>query len=80
MLAQGEVLERELAVAAAEDREEPEKVEQKGDHRTEIASGSGLRDQQLAHLPAFGEGQAIVAFHAGMDRGACCRIDPARDC
>jgi hypothetical protein len=45
LLTQGKVLEGEMAVAAAEDREEPEKVEQEGDHRTEIVSGSGLRDQ-----------------------------------
>jgi len=33
LLPQGEVLEGEVAVAAAQEREEPEQVEQKGDHR-----------------------------------------------
>jgi hypothetical protein len=33
LLPQGEVLEGEVAVAAAQEREEPELVEQKGDHR-----------------------------------------------
>jgi hypothetical protein len=33
LLPQGEVLEGELAVAAAQEREEPEHVEQEGDHR-----------------------------------------------
>jgi hypothetical protein len=56
LVTQGEVLEGELAVAGAEDGEEPEKVEQEGDHRTEIVSGSGLRDQQPTHWPAFCEG------------------------
>jgi len=36
LLAQGEVLEGELAVAAAEEREEPKQVEQESDHRAEI--------------------------------------------
>jgi hypothetical protein len=33
LLPQGEVLEGELAVAAGQEREEPEQVEQQGDHR-----------------------------------------------
>src|SRR5207249_6139493 len=33
LLPQGEVLEGELAVAAAQEREEPEQMEQEGDHR-----------------------------------------------
>jgi hypothetical protein len=35
---QGEVLQGELAVAAAEEREEPKEVEQEGDHRAGIFS------------------------------------------
>jgi hypothetical protein len=58
-----------MAVAAAEDREKSEKVEQEGDHRTEIVSGSGLRDQQLAHWPTFGEGQPIEALDEGIVHG-----------
>jgi hypothetical protein len=37
-----------LVLAAAEDREEPEQVEQEGEHRAGIVSGSALRDQPLA--------------------------------
>jgi hypothetical protein len=36
LLAQGKVLEGKVSVIAAEDREESEKVEQEGDHGTEI--------------------------------------------
>ena len=39
LLVQGEVLEGELAVAAAEEREESEQMEQEGDHRARIFSG-----------------------------------------
>jgi hypothetical protein len=37
-----------VVLAAAEDREEPEQVEQEGEHRAGIVSGSALRDQPLA--------------------------------
>jgi hypothetical protein len=56
-LAQGEVSEGELPVAAAEEREESKHVEQEGDHRTEILSGSDLTDQRLGPGRGFGEGQ-----------------------
>jgi hypothetical protein len=36
LLAQGQVLECDLAVAAAEEREGPNQVEQRADHRSEI--------------------------------------------
>jgi hypothetical protein len=36
---QGEVLESELAVAAAEKGQEAKQLEQEGDHRTRIFSG-----------------------------------------
>jgi hypothetical protein len=42
LLTQGKVLDRELAVAAAEEREQ---VEQESDHRAGIASGSEATDQ-----------------------------------
>ena len=57
-VAAGEVLQDELAVAAAEEREEPKEVEQEADHRAGIFAGSS---RQITHLPAgrsFGEGQA----------------------
>src|SRR3989441_11522997 len=53
LLPQGEVLEGELAVAPAEEREESKSVEQEGDHRTGILSGSEQTDQSLAHRTEF---------------------------
>src|SRR5882762_8899559 len=53
LLPQGEVLQGELAVAAAQEREESEQVEQEGDHRARIFSVSEQTDQPLAHRPEF---------------------------
>jgi 5-methylcytosine-specific restriction endonuclease McrA len=53
---QGEVLEGELAVAAAEKGQEAKQLEQEGDHRTRIFSGSEPADQPLTAGPNFGEG------------------------
>ena len=53
LVAQGKVLEGELAVAAAEEREESKQVEQEGDHRPEIFSGSDLTDQRLRRQTGF---------------------------
>ena len=47
LVAQGEVLKSELTVAAAEEREETKQVEEEGDHRAEILSGSEPTDQLL---------------------------------
>jgi hypothetical protein len=65
LLAQGKVLEGELTVAADEEGEEPEQVEEEGDHRVEIVSGPELRDERLARWVddlrtylGFGEGHA----------------------
>jgi hypothetical protein len=60
LVTQGEVLQGELATAAAEEREESKQVEQKGDHRTEILSGSDPTHQPLGPGRGFGEGQANV--------------------
>ena len=43
--AQREIFEGEVAVAAAEDREEGKQVEQRGDHGTAVVSGSEHEDQ-----------------------------------
>jgi hypothetical protein len=43
LVTQGEVLEGKVAVAAAEDWEESEKVEQAGDYRAEIVSDQAER-------------------------------------
>jgi hypothetical protein len=40
LVAQGQVLDGELAVAAEEEGEEPRKLEQEGNHRVEIVPGS----------------------------------------
>jgi hypothetical protein len=53
LLTQGEVLQGELAVAAAEEREESNQVEHEGDHQARILSGSELIDQPLAHRIEF---------------------------
>ena len=53
LLTQGEVLEGELAVAAAEERQESNQVEHEGDHQARILSGSELIDQPLAHRMEF---------------------------
>ena len=56
LLPQGKVFDSELAVAAEEEREESKHVEQEGDHRAEILSGSAPIDQRLAAGRGFGEG------------------------
>ena len=53
LLTQGEVLEDEPAVAAAEECEQPKQVEQKSNHRAEILSGSEPTDQPLAQRTEF---------------------------
>ncbi len=57
LLVQGEVLQGELAVAAAEEREEAKQVEQEGDHRAVIVAGSEPTDQRLDRGRNVGEGQ-----------------------
>jgi hypothetical protein len=41
LVAQGEVLQGELAVAAAEEREESKQVEQEGDHQVGLSPDQG---------------------------------------
>jgi len=53
LVAQGEVLDRELTMTAEEEREEPKQVEQERDHRAEIVVESGPPDQPLARRPKF---------------------------
>jgi len=53
-VAQRKVLQGDLAVAAAEDREESKQVEQEGDHRPGIVFGSAPADQSLG-------GDAVLA-------------------
>jgi hypothetical protein len=51
LLPQGKVLEGELAVTAAQEREEPEHVEQESDHR---AGFSPDQSRLINHLGADG--------------------------
>src|SRR5438874_8784490 len=60
LLVQGEVFEGELAVAAAKKGQEAKQLEQEGDHRTRIFSGSEPADQPLPAGLNFGEGQAYT--------------------
>jgi hypothetical protein len=53
LLAQGEILDREPAVTAAEEREQPKQVEQESDHHAGSVSGSEPTDQRLARRPRF---------------------------
>jgi hypothetical protein len=59
LLAQGEVLEGELAMPAEEEGEEPKQVEKESDHRAGIVSGSGPTDQSLGGGRRFGEGKLL---------------------
>jgi hypothetical protein len=54
-------------VAAEEEREESKHVEQEGDHRAEILSGSAPTDQRLAAGRGFGEGQGDTRMTVGRD-------------
>ena len=67
LVAQGQVLEGELAMAAAEEREKSKQVEQEDDHRAEILSGSAPTDQQLAAGRGFGEGQVFERWVTSVD-------------
>jgi len=53
LLAQGEVLDGELAVATAEEGEEAKQVEQRADHGSVIVLGSAAKDQALAWRTEF---------------------------
>jgi hypothetical protein len=59
LLAKGEVLKGELTVTAEEEGEEPEQLEQEGDHRAAIVAGPGPADNHLAAGRGFGEAQGI---------------------
>src|SRR2546425_10585970 len=53
LVAQGEVLQGELTVAATEEGEESKHVQQEGDHRARILSGSEPTDQPLGRRTKF---------------------------
>ena len=58
-MAQGQVLDGELTVAAEQEGEESKQVEQEKDHRARIVSESAPTDQPLAAGRRFGEGQVL---------------------
>jgi hypothetical protein len=63
LLAQGQVFEGELSMAATEERQKPKHVEYQGDHRAGIAVGSTPRDQLLDGRASFGEGQEYEVIY-----------------
>jgi hypothetical protein len=67
-------------MAAAEEREESKHVEQEGDHRIEILSGSDLTDQRLGPGRGFGEGQDTIdgALHNIREAIELCLEDVGR--
>ena len=72
LLTQGEVLDRKLAVAAAEEREQAKQVGQESDHRAGLCQD---QIRQINDLPAgrgFGEGQHALydAVHLILALGA----------
>ena len=59
LVAQGQVLQGDMAVSAAEEGKQSKQAEQEGDHRAEIFSGSAPPDQSLGAGWRFGEGQVV---------------------
>src|SRR6059036_111293 len=57
LVAQGQVLQGDMAVSAAEEGKQSKQAEQEGDHRAGIFSGSTPPDQSLGAGRGFGEGQ-----------------------
>ena len=53
LLAEGEVLEGELTMAAEEEGKDPKQVKQEGDHRAGIVAGSVPADQPLTRRMGF---------------------------
>ena len=62
LLSKSEVFKGELLMAAAEEGEETQQVEQEGDHRGGSLFESGRQINQLAPGLGFGEGQALVEY------------------
>ena len=73
LLAKGEVLEGELTVTAEEEGEEPEQLEQQGDHRAAIVAGPGPTDQSLGCRTRFWRSTADVA---ALGSARCVRCIP----
>src|SRR6059036_1469184 len=76
LLPQGEVLQGELAVAAAQEREESEQVEQEDDHRAKIFSGSEQTDQPLAHRTEFWRRTGLISSKTSSSRWVLSGMPP----
>src|SRR5207245_6477639 len=59
LVAQGQVLQCDLAVSAEEEGKQSKQAEQEGDHRAGIFSGSAPPDQSFGAGRSFGEGQVL---------------------
>src|SRR5207247_996086 len=70
LLAEGEVLEGELTMAAEEEREEPKQVEQEGNHRGGSVAGSGPEDQPLTRRMGFWRRTGSVRPNFTLERTA----------
>src|SRR5206468_11595966 len=57
LVAQGQVLQGDMAVSTVEEGKQSRQAEQEGDHRVEIFSGSASPDQSLGAGRSFGDGQ-----------------------
>src|SRR6266436_2256869 len=65
LVAQGQVLQGDMAVSAAEEGKQSKQPEQECDHRAGIFSGSAQPEQSLGAGRSFGEGQESSTFVAG---------------
>src|SRR4030095_11641901 len=59
LLAEGEVLESELAVAAVEEWAESKQVEQRADHGRRLSPDQSQKINRLSPGRGFGEGQGL---------------------
>src|SRR5207245_4689973 len=80
-MAQGQVLQGDMAVSAAEEGKQSKQAEQESNHRAGIFSGSAPPDQSLGVGRSFGEGQdverALTARRLVHDhRNQCQRASP----
>src|SRR5438876_4482792 len=64
--------DRELAVAAEEEREEAKHVEQEGDHRAGILSGPAPTDQRLAPRASDRKSTRLNSSHPSISYAVFC--------
>ena len=71
LLAQGEVLEGELPVAAAEEWAESKQVEQRADHGGRLSPDQSRKINRLSAGRGFGEGQALLTKRGALNLALC---------